>query len=73
MVNLLKCNDASFNYVDEISMKLQFYQTQFFKFFPNILYVIIYTNHKITFVNYTDFVVNYDEDQYIPHFCIQLI
>ena len=30
--------------------------------------------HKnITFFDYTDFVVNYDEGQYIPTFVIQLI
>ena len=35
---------------------------------------MLYLNHKkITFFNYTDFVVNYDEDQYIPNFLIQLI
>ena len=32
-------------------------------------YLILYINHKkITFSNYTGFVVNYDEDQYIPNF-----
>ena len=43
-------------------------------FFWTFSYFILYLNHKkITFFNYTDFVVNYDEGQYIPNFIIQLI
>ena len=52
-------------------MKLQFYKQNLFYFSEHL---ILYVNRKnITFINYTDFVVNYDEDHYIPKFFIQLI
>ena len=49
-------------------MKLQFYQHIFSS------YLIVYINHKdISFFNYTGFIVNNDEGQYMPNFGIHVI
>ena len=52
-------------------MKLQFYFNCLF-FLNTPKFNVVPKSQEDTFFNYTDFVVNYDEGQYIPFF-IQLV
>ena len=56
-------------YIGEIVMKLQFYQKNILLIFPNIrLFDFVHTcqSQEDYFLNYTGFVVNYEEVQYVP-------